>query len=172
MKEFIEQSQAVKQELRFSERQLCCRLALPRSSYRRWHARFRAATDIIRAPGPKKCQPLPLEALKSEIEKLPHHYQRTAGSTALYKQYDHFISRRQFNDLVKQARAEHRQEQREKLQHLQWHAPNGAWAIDGAEYTEDGQGQLLLFIAAQDLASSHRFAPLPALNLTGEKVAA
>lgn len=172
MKEFIDQSQAVKTELPLSERQLCRSLALPRSTYRRWHARSRAATDIIRAPGPKKCQPLPLEALKSEIGKLPHRCQRTAGSTALYKQYDQAISRRQFQHLVKLARDEHRQQERQKLYHLQWHAPDVAWAIDGAEYTADGQGQLLLFIAAQDLASSHRFAPLPALNLTGEQVAA
>jgi hypothetical protein len=172
LKEFLEKSQAVKEQLRFSERKLCRSLALPRTNYRRWHARVGAATDIIRAPGPKKCQPLPLEALKSEMNKLPHRYQRTPGSGALYEQYAQAISRRHFNDLLSEARAEHRQEEREKLQHLQWHAPDVAWAIDGAEYTEDGQGQLLLFIAAQDLASSHRFAPLPALNLTGDKVAA
>ena len=122
-------------------------------------------------PGPKKCQPLPLEALKNEARQLPHGRKRSRGTALLYAGYAAAVSRRTLQKIVAEARTEHRQHERQNLQHLQWHSPDVAWAIDGAEYTEDGQGQLLLFIAAQDLASSHRFAPLPALNLTAEKVA-
>jgi hypothetical protein len=169
--EFIPKSQAVKTELSLSERKLCRSLALPRSTYRRWHGRSCQGQQIIALPGPKKLQPLPLEELKSQIDALEHGAKRTSGSSALYAQYSEAISRREFNTLIEQSRQEHCQAQRQKLQHLQWHSPNVAWAIDGAEYTADGQGQLLLFIAVQDLASSHRFAPLPAFKLTGEQVA-
>ena len=172
MAEFVKTSEAAKAQWRCSERQLCRSLALPRGTYRRWHARFRAAAEIIRTPGPKKCQPLPLEALKKEVCKLAHGRKRSRGTTVLYASHAAAISRRTLQELVAEARAEHRQQERQNLQHLHWHSPDVAWAIDGAEYTKDGQGQLLLFIAAQDLASSHRFAPLPALNLTSEKVAA
>lgn len=171
MKEFIDKSQAVKTELRLSERQLCRSLALTRSTYRRWHRRSLHQQELICSPGPKKFQPLPLEKLKAGINALVHCSKRTHGTTALFEQYSSAISRRHFQQLVEQTRAEYHQEQRHKLQHLQWHSPNLAWAIDGAQYTADGQAQLLLFIAAQDLASSHRFAPLPALQLTGQQVA-
>jgi hypothetical protein len=171
VKEFLAKSQVAKAELRLSERGLCRSLALARTTYRRWHRRERQGQEIIGTPGPKKTGPLPLEELNRQIAALPHRSHRTAGTTALRARYSGAISRRRFNGLVHQCRSEQRRQRRQALQHVKWQQPNLAWAIDAAEYLPDGQRQLLLFIAVEDLASEHRFTPLPALNLTGVQVA-
>ena len=172
MAEFIKQSEAVKARLGASQRRHCCSLALPRSTYRRWHGRFRAGSAIIRPPGPKKCQPLPLEALKTDIARLAHSAKRTGGTGLLYRRYSGSVSRRELQSVVAAARAEHNEAQRRAWQQVHWHRPNVAWATDASEYQRDGQGDKLRFVAVQDLNSSFRFGPLCALSLRGEAIAA
>jgi transposase InsO family protein len=171
MAEFIKQSEAAKARLGASQRRHCCSLALPRSTYRRWHGRFRAGSDIIRPPGPKKCQPLPLEALKTDLAKLAHAAKRTGGTGLLYERYSSSVSRRALQSLVAEARAEQNRLQRSSLLSVQWHHPNLAWATDASEYHRDGQGQKLKLVVVQDLNSSFRFAPMCALTLSGEAIA-
>ena len=171
MAEFIKRSEAVKAVLGASQRRHCRSLALPRSTYRRWHGRFRARSNIIRPPGPKKCQPLPLETLKTDIAKLSHAAKRTGATGLLYRRYSESISRRTLQSMVADSRAEHNQHQRQNLQAVRWNYPNVAWATDASEYRRDAHGQKLRFVLAQDLNSSFRFAPRCALALNGQAIA-
>lgn len=172
MIEFLLKSQAVKTELKLPERALCRSLALPRSTYQRWRTRCQSGADIVRTPGPPKLGPLPLAQLQEQIKALPHGPKRTGGTGALRRRYAQSISRRAFQILVRQARREHRRQQRAQLQNITWSAPHLAWAIDAAEYRRDAAGQKLYFAATQDLASRYCFTPWADVQLCGEAIAA
>lgn len=171
MAEFIQRSQAAKTTLATSERRLCRRLLLPRTTYRRWRQRVCHGLAVIRPTGPKKALPLPLEELKAQVRQLPHGPKRTGGVSVVYQRYAACISRRGLRSLVSEARAEHHQAMRQSLQHICWNHSNLAWATDAAEYRPDREGRKLRFVAAQDLRSRFRFAPFCALALSGAAIA-
>lgn len=164
-------SEALRTKLSLSARALCRGLALPYRTYLRWRARHQRGQPIIRSPGPKKLNPLPLAALQLRVVQLTHRTHRSFGAPALARELSQGISTRQLAQCVRSHRRQLRQQQRHCFQHIHWTLPNLAWSIDGSETKPDHSGTKLRFAAFADLASRHRFEPRFALELKGEQIA-
>jgi transposase InsO family protein len=137
----------------------------------RWQERTKAGAPALVPPGPKKTGPLPLAAVRAEVEALRHHPHRSEGTGALYQKHQGVISRRELARLVAEERGHREQARRRLHRRVTWHVPNVAWAIDATERGRDRQGRKLFVHAVQDLCSRYRFAPLLALESKGPAVA-
>jgi hypothetical protein len=60
--------------------------------------------EPVQKPGPKKVASMDLEQLRQQIADLDHGNKRIAGTGRLYQANSHRLSRRQFNEMVKQVR--------------------------------------------------------------------
>lgn len=110
--------------------------------------------DPFQKPGAKKIYPINLKALKQLIDALLHGKKRTAETGALYHTRRIGISRREFNDLVREIRRETNRQQSTALCRVGWLRPDLAWALDGFEYRHCHVQNL------QDLHSRYKSASL------------
>jgi hypothetical protein len=126
---------------------------------------------VLRSPGPGKVGPLPLDQVQAELDALVHRPKRTQGTGPAHERLKSVISRRAFQEVVQSQRRQCLRQQRQKLQRIQWHKPNVAWAIDATETHRDPLGRKLIEIVAQDLCSSFRFDPFQDFVITGHETA-
>src|SRR3974390_950547 len=147
----------------FSWRELCYQL-VPCATVLRWRARAKAGVPLVDKAGPKKKEPLDLQAVRRKIEELDHGRQRSAGTTALYEQLADAISRRRFQQLV----AQERQNKLDDMKRIQWLLPGAAWSIDTTEYGPDK----IKITPLRDLASKYQLpTPLVQPQEDGAKIA-
>lgn len=118
-------------------------------------------------PGPKKVLPPDWEALRREIGLLKHGGKRTAGTGALWRRYSDRISRRAFQEEVRQQRLEEHRRRAAAMRRIEWCVPGAVWSLD-----DTGSKRRGYVHQVQDLASRYKFPP-PAGNTMphGEEVA-
>jgi len=147
---------------------LADQMSLSYDSLMRWKRRIRKGQDPVNTPGPRKVEPLDLKGLEADIKQLKHVRKRTHATGALYKNYRAQVSRRQLNAMVTEARKEYHRQEADRMQRIEWHHSNLAWAIDGSE--PDTALNLLVY-RVQDLASQYKFPPVAGSDLPcGEEV--
>ena len=161
----------LKEETGGSSRQVAHAIGLNYRTLLRWQKRASTAEPVLARPGPKKRGPLPLTAVRAEIEALRHGRRRTRGVTALTARYSDVVSRRDLAELVAEVRDERNRQRRQVSKHVAWKEPNLAWALDATERERDGLGKKLVLHEVQDLCSRYRFDPLVATESKGEAVA-
>jgi hypothetical protein len=83
----------------------------------------------------------------------------------------HSPARRPLQNLVTARRRATLRARRRKLQRIRWLQPNVAWAIDATEYPKDAQGDRLVHVVVQDLATTFQFDPLLNFNFSGHDTA-
>jgi hypothetical protein len=136
------------------------------SSYKRWKRRICCRKEPVQKPGVKKVASIDLEDLKQQIDALNHGKKRTAGTGRLYLVNRHGISRRDFNEMVRQARTSAKRSSSAALCRVCWLRPDLAWALDGLQYATCYVHNL------QDLCSRYKFAPMTCDHMPcGEEVA-
>ena len=150
----IETVQSVKQTTREPYASVCRELGVDYSSLMRWKSRQAAGADIVRKPGPGKVGPLDLDALTAEICQLAHGRERTHGTGALYALHHEEISRRAFQALVADARAECLREKQAQARQIDWLAPSLVWSMDDAEVETCDDRRVHLHVA-HDLGSRY-----------------
>lgn len=139
-------------------------ISLP--SYMRWKRHIHNGRDPLQKPGAKKIDPIDLNALKRRIGKLSHARKRTAGTGNEYAACRHGISRREFNAMVKEVRADTNKDKTAGQSRVVWLRPDLAWAMDGLEYRDCHVQNV------QDLCSRYKFAPLTSAHEpVGEEIA-
>jgi len=146
--------EAVKSQYAVAAAPLVTAAGFSASSYKRWKRRIRCGQDPVQKPGAKKVAPIDLGKLRQQIHDLHHGKKRTAGTVTLYRANGHGISRREFNEMVRQVRWATNQSQRQGLFQVRWLHPDLAWSLDGLQYTTCHIQNL------QDLCSRYKFAPL------------
>jgi hypothetical protein len=154
--------QLQKGRLEFSWLELCSDL-LAYSTVLRWNARATNGSVLMAKAGPKK-KPLPdAAALQRQIQQLPAGARRTAGSGPLHQQWQDFISRRDFQEMV----AQERQNKIDHMKRITWHRPGVAWSMDTTDYGS------MKITPLRDLASKYQI-PTPLLQPTedGARIAA
>jgi len=124
------------------------------SSYKRWKRRIHCGDAPVQKPGAKKIAPIDLGKLKQQIGDLNHGKKRTAGAGRLYNINSHRISRREFNEMVRQVRWATNRSKAASQCKVRWLRPDLAWALDGLEYKTHHVQNL------QDLCSRYKFAPM------------
>ena len=140
--------------------------------FMRFKRRIAAGQAPLKAPGPKKIEPLDFGELAENIEKLDHGKKRTRGTGDLYQSYKDIISRREFNQMVIAVRRGHRQDQAAALNQVIWKRPDVVWALDGTEYKAEFTDAKLHLQNLQDLCSVYKFTPLATRHVpVGEQVA-
>ena len=160
---------AILQELKaegWSQRELCDRLGLVRSSVRRWSANLARGFQAIRTASTGK---LPLRhpiVLYAQIARMKHGAKRTHEATALYQLWRPWISMRALALLLWRRRQRLLQRRREGWQRLAWRVAGAVWAMD------PGQLSGLLWNLVGDAASRFRFPLDLAEHLPAEWIAA
>jgi hypothetical protein len=122
--------------------------------FMRFKRRMAAGQPPLKAPGIKKTAPLDLSLLRQQIIGLHHGRKRTEGTGRLYHLYRQGVSRRQFNEMVREVRSHTNRLKAAGQCKVTWLRPNLAWALDGLEYRNHYVQNL------QDLCSRYKFAPL------------
>lgn len=136
------------------------------SSYKRYKRRIRCGDAPVKKPGEKKVAPIDLRKLEQQIHDLDHGKKRSAGTGRLYQANGHGISRREFYEMVRQARSAHNRASAAALCRVRWLCPDLAWALDGMQYIGCHVQNL------QDLCSHYKFAPLTTAHVPcGEEIA-
>ena len=162
IRQILHQLTAAKKDTRLPWRKLCNEV--PYASLMRWRQRQRQGLPLWRCPGPKKSAPLDWAEFFPLLRGLHHGRVRTQGTSELYQQFAHALSRRQLAGLVQ----DHRQDQLDSMKRIHWLHPGLAWSCDATEFGQAGQ----LIIPCQDLASRYRFGPLILERLEGSHIAA
>lgn len=104
------------------------------------------------------------ELIRARIQQLDHQRRRTAGTTALQTELADAISRRRFQELV----AEERANQIDDMKRIQWLVPGAAWSIDTTQYGPDK----MKITPLRDLASKYQLpTPLVESREDGVKIA-
>ena len=89
----------------------------------RWKSRIAAGVPPVCLPGPKKVEPFDMDILKNDIDDLKHRRKRSLGADSLYRQYAPYVSRRELQQMVKEARVTCERDRRQALKRIQWLAP-------------------------------------------------
>jgi hypothetical protein len=145
------------------------RLSYP--SLIRWRMRRKKEAPLLRQPGPPKVQPPDFSRLEREIARLSHGQDRTQGTGVLYARYAPFVSRRQLQSMVAQARQDLHAFHRQNLRRIHWNVPNVAWSMDPCEYEQpDTAGSKVYLNQMQDLASRYKFMPMTGEIPCGEEI--
>jgi hypothetical protein len=140
------------------------------SSTMRWRSRIKRTREPVMAPGPKKIEPLDLNALTDRINELRHGRKRTAGTGALYELASAQISRRELQALVTEARRQENRDRRAREYRIEWNCPGLVWAMDDTEYP--GPDDKRNIHTLRDLGSRYTFEPFTGIGLPcGEEVA-
>jgi len=134
---------------------LAKQMGLSYDSLLRWKKRIKNGKDPINRPGPRKVEPIDLKGLQEEVKELKHGRKRTHATGALYQHYRMQVSRRQMSTMVMEARKEYLRQEAAHMQHIKWHHPDLAWAMDGSE-----PDTTLIVYRVEDLASRYIFPPL------------
>ena len=162
----VDTIEAVKSRYAVAAAPLVAAAGLSASSYKRWKRRIDRGDEPVQKPGVKKIAAIDLEKLRQQIVELPHGNKRTGGTVSLYRENNHGISRRQFNEMVRQVRLSHNRSRSGSLCRVRWLYPDVAWALDGLQYTACHIYNL------QDLCSRYKFAPMTCEYMPcGEEVA-
>lgn len=153
-------------------RQLCTREGVRYSSFMRWRSRGKEGKLAVQRPGPKKVEPLDLDALRDQVQGLRHGRKRSAGSGKLYQQHRQGISRRDLRKLVAQERQRKNRERNRIYHQVRWRVPRLIWAMDDTGYHPDKAYPKAYLHNTQDLGSQYKFEPLVGLALAcGQEVA-
>jgi hypothetical protein len=132
-------------------------MGLSYDSLMRWQRRITNAEEPVGRPGPRKVEPIDLKGLEQDIKNLKHAKKRTHATGALYRRYRMQVSRRELNTMIIEARKEYRTQQAARMQHIYWHHPDLAWAIDGSELNPGPLRSKLFMYNVKDLASQYKF---------------
>lgn len=146
--------ETVKSQYAVSSASLVALAGFSASSYKRWKRRIGRGDRPVRKPGVKKVAPIDLGKLKNQISDLNHGQKRTAGTGRLYYANSHGISRREFNQMVRQVRKSVNRSKTKARCRLSWLRPDLVWALDGLQYQRHHVQNL------QDLCSRYKFAPM------------
>ena len=158
--------EAVKSQYPVSAASLAAVAGISASSYKRWKQQICCQNEPVQKPGVKKVASIDLEKLGQQINDLNHGKCRTAGTGRLYLVNRHGISRRDFNEMVRQVRVAANRSASAALCRVRWLRPDLAWALDGLQYTTYHVNNL------QDLCSRYKFAPMTCEHMPcGEEVA-
>lgn len=159
---------AILQELKtegWSQRELCDRLGLVRSSVRRWVTNLAMGFQAIRTAATGK-RPLPHPiVLHAQIARMRHGDHRSRGAAALYQQWRPWISVRALALLLRRRRQLLARRRSEGWQRLSWRVAGAVWTMD------PGQLGGLLWNLVGDAASRFRFPLDLAEHLPAEWVA-
>ena len=138
----------------------------------RWKKRLRKARPRWGKRGPKKVRPFKLDKLREKVEELDHVRKRTHGTGQLYGAVWDSISRRDFNEMVRQVRQETNRQQKSESCQVTWLRPNLAWAMDDCRKTRMAADGTLHIHNLTDLCSRYKLPPLASDHLPcGEEVA-
>lgn len=144
-------------------------------SYRtlmRWKRRLANGQAAVEKRGPKKVRPLNLNELKARIRDLDHGTKRSFGTGQLHGAYAGCISRRELNQLVRQARRESNRRRKAEACRVRWLRPNLAWAIDDCRKSDTAVSGTLHLHNLTDLCSRYKLPPIASGHLPcGEEVA-
>lgn len=162
--------QMVQQISGWSRRRLIPALGLVRASVSRWTRHVDQGLPAIRSPGRAKAPLVESEKLTSAITALRHGVHRSPGAPALWRQWQPYISRQNFNAKVHAHRQEQQRLQREQLGRVIWKRPCTVWAMDPAKHAG------VFWNLVGDLGSRFRFellvaAALPACRIVAQLVA-
>jgi hypothetical protein len=146
--------EAIKSEHGTEQVSLLSAAGISESSYKRWKRRVRSGVAPVEKPGAKKVAPIDLGKLKQQITDLDHGKKRSAGTGRLYLANSHRVSRREFNVMVKQARAAANRKKAAGRCTVRWLRPDLTWALDGLQYGACHVQNLA------DLCSRYKFAPM------------
>ena len=160
----------LKSQVRWPYPRLCRVVGVPYGSFRRWKARLAQGAPVRGRPGPKKVVPLSLEELRGAVDGLDHGGQRSRGATALYRQYQTQISRRELAILIATVRRALAQQHQAALCHITWQVPGLVWSLDDTELARSPH-QVLRLHQVQELASRYKFRPWVGERILGETVA-
>jgi transposase InsO family protein len=128
--------------------------------------RVRLKEPPIQVPGPKKILPVDWEALWRDIGLLRHGGRRTAGTGMLWRRYSARISRRAFQEAVREYRLEEHRRKTAAMQRIEWRVPGAVWSMDDTGSKTRGYVHQV-----QDLASRYKFPPPAGDMLCGKEVA-
>jgi hypothetical protein len=166
IRKMVHTIEAIKSRYALAAAPLVAAAGLSASSYKRWKHRIGCGHDPVQKPGVKKIAPIDLEKLRQQIVDLAHGKKRTGGTVRLYRANGHGISRRQFNEMVRQVRLSHNRSKSASLCTVRWLYPDVVWALDGLQYAPCHIYNL------QDLCSRYKFAPMTCEYMPcGEQVA-
>ena len=131
------------------------------STVMRWKRRRHNHEVIIGMPGPKKTEPIDLQALATQVKQLDHGIKKTMGTATLYHSHQDQISRRDLQLMVQSVR---------KIantpdNHIEWVSPGVVWSIDDTQYRNTKLQQV------QDLSSRYKFKIFISRAMTAEKIA-
>jgi len=142
------------------------------ASFMRWKRRIAAGYQPVKAPGPKKIEPIDLCDLTRKIESLRHGKKRTRDTGGLYESYKDLISRRELNAMIIQVRRDMERDRVSSMNRVVWHRPDVAWAFDGTEYIAGFSDRKMHVQNLQDLCSRYKFSPMATNYMPcGEEVA-
>lgn len=162
----MEKIETIKSQYGVDQTSLVTMAGISVSSFKRWKRRIRSGDQPVKKPGVKKVAPIDLQDLEQQIQDLDHGKKRTAGTGRLYQANSHRISRREFNEMVKQVCCENNRAQAACWSKVRWLHPDLAWALDGMQYFGCHVQNL------QDLCSRYKFTPMTTGNLPcGEEIA-
>lgn len=149
----------------WSQRGLCARLGLVRSSVRRWVANLAKGAPAIRTAATWKLPLLHPIVLHAQIARMKHGAHRTPGATALWWRWRVWISQRALALLLRRRRQLLARRRSEGWQRLAWRIAGTVWAMD--------PGQLcgVLWNLVGDAASRLRFPLDLAEHLPAEWIA-
>ena len=150
----------------WSFRRLIPAVGLSRSSVSRWIGRLRRGRPAIRQPAQQKASLENPATLEARIAGLHHGAHRSRGAPALWRRWQTYISRRDFDGRVRAYRLQWQREQRENLWRIVWRIAGAVWAMDPTEYGE------VRWNLVGDLASRLRFELLVALDLPVRRIVA
>lgn len=166
IKQMVQKIETLKTEYDAPAVSLVAMTGFSASSFMRWKRRLHRGDSPVKKPGTKKIQPFDLGELKHRIRSLSHRRKRTAGTGQLYKTVKHGISRREFNDMVREVRYDTNRQKAAARCQVFWLRPDLAWGLDGLEYQKRNVQNL------QDLCSKYKFVPLTTDDIPcGEEVA-
>lgn len=126
----VNQVQKLRKEVGCSYRTVCETTGVPYSSLMRWKRCKEAGKPVVKRPGMKKKKTIDRDELEKQVRKLNHCNKVSLGSWELFEDYRHGISRREFQCIVAEARADAKRERRETMRRTQWHVPGLAWGMD------------------------------------------
>jgi hypothetical protein len=132
-------------------------------SYRtflRWKRRLAAGREATEKRGSKKVGPLDLGKLREGIRELDHGRKRSRGTGGLHGAYAGCISRRDMDEMVRQARDETNFQRKVNACRVSWLQPNLAWAIDDCRKSGVVGEKALHMHNLADLCSRYRLPPI------------
>ena len=126
----VNQVKAIRQEIGCTYNDVCEIAGVPRSSLMRWKSLVQAGKPAVKRPGVKKKKTIDRDELRDRIGELNHCNKVTRGSGKLLEEYRHGISRREFQWVVAQKRAEVKRERRNGMVRVEYMVPGSVWGMD------------------------------------------